>query len=266
MKELVKSPLSIDHYAFMKKFLDDDMQPHLKSLSDEEASKADRGIALDAINKKLKQELEALNAQLEAAKDDAASKVLLEANIQKLKNVMDTLSNPDKKNDYDLALKKSKVDTSISIQVGSKGISVVALVPLNDIATAFEEFVAKQKKGWPSLNGKPFPEGSFKCERISGPPEMLRLTFPDIESAKAFIQQLFESNMAMFPGGSQDINEFDEQLEAQQKQQQEAAPISSTSASQDSMKKFKTVVGDLKEEGEKRTPGNAPNLGSGNSA
>lgn len=223
MKELVKSPLGMDHYAFMKKFLNKEMEPHLLKLDDQKALETERALALEALNKELKAELDALNALLLDEKG-AILRAQLEANIQKLKNVSETLSSPDKKKKYDLALEAHKPGTNLSLKVAEKGISLVALVPLTDIKKAFDNFVAAQKMGWKSLDGKAFPEGSFKSEFREGPPEMLILTFPDAASAKAFIKQLFENNMAMFPGGSQDINDFDDQLAAQQKEEASIQP------------------------------------------
>lgn len=226
MKELVKSPLGMDHYTFMRKFLNQEMEPHLTKLEDKKASEVERAQALDALNKKLKIELDALNAQLQAAQaaQDEALKALLKENIKKLNNVSDTVSSPDKKRKYDDALENPKSSTTIFIQDGSKKeISLLALFPLADIESAFKKFVDELKKAWPSSKGH-FPEGNFKSELRKGPPEVLILTFPDAASAKAFISQLFDKNMAMFPGGSQDINDLDKQHAAQQQEEATIKP------------------------------------------
>src|SRR3990167_3139657 len=139
MKELVKSPLSINHYEFMKAFLNEDMQSNLAKLENKQTSETERAQALDALNKALQTELAALNAKL-ATEKDATEKKLLEANIQKLTNVIDTLSNPDKKKNYDAALENPK-SASIAIKYGKdgskNGLSLVALVPLSEIKSAF---------------------------------------------------------------------------------------------------------------------------------
>ena len=246
MKELVKSPLKINHYDFMKKFLNDAMEPHLTKLEDKKAPETERSQALEALNKELQNELAALNTTLAAEKEAILKKQLAE-NIEKLNHVIDTLSNPEKKKTYDAALENPK-PVSIAIKEGSKkGLSLVALVPLPEIESVFEKFVADQKKAWPSSKG-PFPEGNYTSELRKGPPEVLILTFPDAESANAFISQLFKNNQAMFPDGSQDINDLDKQQAAQE---QEETTIDPT-------QRFRSQVENVRQQAEEPTESSAP--------
>ena len=214
MKAIVKSPLSLNHYDFMKKFLEDAMKPHLSTLENKKASEKEREQALAALNKTLNNALAALRAKKDADEN-------LQANIQKLTNILDTFSTIEKKKHYDEALTNPAVTQEgeqLRIKYGKKTITLISLVPLDTIQSEFSTFIEEQRKAWDASKG-PFPEKSFKSERLPGPPPVLVLTFPDEASAKAFIERLFSKNMAMFPDGSQDINDLDKQLAAQEKEE-----------------------------------------------
>ena len=88
--------------------------------------------------------------------------------------------------------------------------AIVPLIPIDKLKEEFDSFAKPGGKN--SLVGKDkdpgpgkYEEKDFKYEKQKGPPEMHVFTFPDQASADAFVKNLFDKNMAMKPGGSQDI-------------------------------------------------------------
>lgn len=187
---MVKKPLSLNHYAYLNQLLD------LKGIKPLEPKKEipDKD---EIINKLIEKQKE-----LEAIQQSANQYAEAQANLIKIQRSLEILKNEEKRKHYDEALTNQP---NVEFKHKEKGTMLVALVPIEDIIKEFDGF-QKEMLGLKDAQGNPLhAEGDFKYEKIDGPPEMHVFHFPDEKSAHAFIDRLFNKNMAMLPNGSQDI-------------------------------------------------------------
>ena len=152
---------------------------------------------------------------------------IIMANLQKLTRAQEALlTTPENKKAYDDAL--SLKTTPIELIADQKKYHLV-LVPPTDIKTITAEFhqFAKEQITKNNANGTPYKESDFRYEEK--PPGCHTYYFPDQASAEAFMERLFGKNMAMLPGGSQNIND----LKSPQAKQEQGSPNPSIANSSD---------------------------------
>jgi len=222
MTHLVKESLSMNHYDFMKAFLNDSTMAEkvdqIRSCPEHSELYKDSLTALNhQFNAALKMLQGRLSEQNEAFLKDARLKALLNSNLLKIQRVLEILDEPRKKTLYDKALALEPVSSSAGIRIKlstflvkghlDAGDYLVSLVPLAQIKAQFLAFVDDLRKRWPKNSTSPFPEALFSAQIISGPPKQLDLTFPDVDTLMQFNQLLFGRNMAILPGGSQNIKD-----------------------------------------------------------
>ena len=220
MTHLVKESLSMSHYDFMKAFLNDsamaEQVDRIRSYPEHGKLYKDSLTALNhQFNAALKVLQGRLNEQNEAFLKDARLKALLNSNLLKIQRVLEILEEPRKKTLYDKALAFDPASSSAGIKIklstfpikssSDAGDYLVSLVPLAQIKALFLTFVEDLRKRWPKNSATPFPEALFSAQIISGPPKQLDLTFPDVDALMQFNQLLFGRNMAILPGGSQNM-------------------------------------------------------------
>lgn len=195
---MVKKPLTLDHYIFVNLLLD---------LKDNNRVDPNKEI-LDKNN--LMDQLIEQQKALDAMKTAEAQE-----NALKLQRVIETLNDEKKKKAYDDALKNAP-NMELKLAGKEKGRLFVPLVPIEDIISEFNAF-EQEMLNLKDKDGKPlFEKGNFKYEKQDGPPEMHVFTFPDQASANAFLERLFQKNMAMFPNGSQSTESIKPQPEPKQ--------------------------------------------------
>lgn len=217
MANMVKDPHSKDHYAYLNELL---------ALEESKRLKAGQEIS-ETLIKQAKTKLEEMNAEKEKA-----STAELEANISKIQRALETLQNEEKRKLYDTGLKNGP-SIKLEIEGKEKGVSLIPLVPVEDIISEFNDFKKEQLEKKDDKNNPLFAEGNFKYEKVEGPPTKHVFTFPDQASANAFIERLFNKNMAMLPNGSQNI----EDVKKQQKQQSMKEKITNIKSKPDAVVK-----------------------------
>lgn len=139
-----------------------------------------------------------------------------EKKFRALNEAYDVLSDAEKRRQYDLQFSTSQSSAFIVKQKDTgKSIILDTKLPLKEIEKKFWKFVndkvGKKTIGDQSVGGDalahrseapPYTKSDFKAETIEGPPKMLRLTFPDRESAQAFIDHLIQNNLAILSGSN----------------------------------------------------------------
>ena len=81
----------------------------------------------------------------------------------------------------------------------------VQLQPIEKLNQAFEAFARESyrlKMANPQ-DGRPYPEGSFKCDKRPGPPSITVFTFPNKENEELFTKGLMSSNWIRDPNPSE---------------------------------------------------------------
>jgi hypothetical protein len=130
----------------------------------------------------------------------------IKANLEKLKRASKALlTDSASKKSYDQALLKS---ATINLDVGDGsriGLELVPPTKIEQITTEFNTFVSEQV-GKPKPSGGNYDKSDFTYKE--DPPGVHTYTFPDKASAEAFMQQLFNKNLAMLPGGSQNTKDI----------------------------------------------------------
>lgn len=197
------NPLSQDHYSYLNAVL---------KLQD--AKKIQAGKEIADKNQIIKEAEDKLRAFEAMAKD---SEVL--ANISKMQRVLEVLQDDEKRKLYDEALKKGP-SAKLEIKGKEQAIGLVPLVKIEDIISEFNAFKNEQLERKNNAGHSLFEESDFSYENIDGPPAGYLFKFADKASADAFIQRLFDKNMAMMSNGSQNINDVQQQSKQQSMKEQ----------------------------------------------
>jgi hypothetical protein len=190
---MIKNPLGKNHYEYLNELFQTKDKHTADSLKDIQ----DRNNLIKELEEKQKE----FEARLNIANTEDKRRQI-QANIEKIKRIVDMLKDETKKLKYDTAL---AVSPSVKLEVGGKEhkyTSIVPLVDIENIINEFNEFSNKKDEQGNLL----FPEGNFKYERQEGPPVVHVFTFPDEKSMNDFLQVLFNKNMAMLPNGSQSLD------------------------------------------------------------
>lgn len=178
------SPFSVDNYTYLNKLL------HLKEAERLEAQKK-----LTAAQKA------ALLAQLDIVRNQfATANPKDDANLKKLDRALEIINDDEKKRIYDTALLRSKkTPVQVVVETQADHSELVPLVSIDKIIALFES-IKNNPKYKELLQG-------FSYKKVEGDPIQHIFTFPNQEAADAFVQALFDNNMAMYPSGSQDLND-----------------------------------------------------------
>ena len=195
---MVKKPLSLDHYAYLNQSL------NLKgdSLLKPKHEIPDKSEIIKNLIEKQK--------ELEAIQESANQYAEAQANLTKLQRSLEILQNEEKRKRYDEAL-NCQPNVEFKPQGKENGISLVPLVPIEDIIKEFNDFQTEMLNLKDDQNNPLYAQGDFKYEKIDGSPVTHVFTFPDEKSRNAFLERLFSKNMAMLPNGSQDIESIKQQ-------------------------------------------------------
>lgn len=200
---MINNPHSKDHYKYLNELL---------NLENE-----NRLAAKKAINNQ-QEVIKQLNTKIQEIQNKKENITELEqANLEKMKRALEILEDEEKRKRYDTAL-TSHPSMDLKTE-DKKGISFVPLVDIKEIINEFVDFKKEQMDKKDEKGHPLFPEGSFKYEKLDGPPTVHVFTFPDEASANEFMQRLFNKNMAMLPNGSQDIEDV-KKMRNQQNQQE----------------------------------------------
>ncbi|WP_133127076.1 hypothetical protein [Legionella nagasakiensis] len=208
----IKQPLAKNHYEYLNELLGKEGDRALSAKKEMEDAEA------RALAEKVRVKLIEMEARLvsESTNQD------LKDNITKMKRVLEFLQSEEKRSSYNAAISTSVSSATVQTKVEgqAKSMAIVPLVPIKEIIDEFDD-IKKQMNGQdkPGGGGK-YKETDFSYRTEEGPPKVHVFIFPDEASANAFIERLFNKNMAMLPNGSQDMKDvkkgWQQQATAQQ--------------------------------------------------
>lgn len=201
MALLLENPLSKNNYDFLNECLGLDKAPLKLEQGKECAYK--EALIKKIIEARVQFEKElAVKTQIQSEENNLVLNKI-KANLEKIERAKDALLTTfENQKTYDQAL--ATKESSTNIEVAGKNITLIPLVKIEDITKEFYSF-SKEQIGISKSDGGVYAADDFKYKKDASGTHTY--TFPDQKSAQAFLERLFNKNMAMLPGGAQNIND-----------------------------------------------------------